>query len=209
MQFGPDFRAGLDHLFRWRRDVRRFRPDPVDPELIIRLLSQAEMAPSVGLSQPWRWMLVESGAAQDAVRANFTDANAKALQTYSGSQRDTYARLKLEGLDTAPVHIAAFSDETTLQGSGLGASTMPEMRRYSVVCAITQLWLAARAEGLGIGWVSILDPDRLIRDLTVPDGWHFVAYLCLGFPAEDHVDPELERAGWEHRRPASVPHLIR
>ncbi|MDH3668608.1 MAG: nitroreductase family protein, partial [Paracoccaceae bacterium] len=93
-----------------------------------------------------------------------------------------------------------FCDEETGQGSGLGAGTMPEMRRYSVVCAVMQLWLSARAEGLGAGWVSILDPDRLTRDLDVPDAWRLIAYLCLGWPEEEQADPELERAGWEDRR---------
>lgn len=209
MQFDSKFREGLSQLFRWRRDVRRFRPDPVAPDLIDHLLAQAASAPSVGLSQPWRWMLVQSAPARNAVKANFAAANSAALEGYAGQQRQSYARLKLEGLDTAPVQIAAFSDETTIQGAGLGTRTMPEMRRYSVVCAITQIWLAARAEGLGLGWVSILDPARLAADLDPPQGWHFVAYLCLGRPAEEHTDPELERAGWEHRRPGPESCLIR
>lgn len=209
MQFSPEIREGLDQLFRWRRDVRRFRTDAIKNELVTRLLAQAATAPSVGLSQPWRWMLVESQPARAAVRSNFAYTNARALDGYSGDKRKIYARLKLEGLDAAPVQIAAFSDETTQQGSGLGAGTMPEMRRYSVVCAITQLWLAARAEGLGIGWVSILDPVRLTQDLSAPEGWHFVAYLCMGHPAEDHTDPELERAGWENRRADPQSCLIR
>ncbi len=98
------------------------------------------------------------------------------------------------------MQIAIFCDEATEQGSGVGIRTMPEMRHYSVVCAVMQLWLAARAEGLGAGWVSILDPDRLARDLGVPDGWHLIAYLCLGWPEEEHSDTELERVGWENRR---------
>ena len=207
MEFGPDMRDGLDRLFRWRRDVRRFRRDPVDPELVEHLLEQAALAPSVGLSQPWRWVLVESVRNRTAIRANFTAANADALASYDEDRAESYAGLKLAGLDEAPVHLAVFCDEQTRQGAGLGAATMPETRRYSVVCAISQLWLAARAHGLGLGWVSILDPDRVRLDLDLPDAWHFIAYLCLGYPEEEHEDPELERAGWETRR--AIPALVR
>ena len=207
MEFGPDLRDGLDRLFRWRRDVRRFRLDPVDPALVQHLLAQAALAPSVGLSQPWRWVLVENAKTRAAVRANFEAANANALDAYDGDRAARYARLKLSGLDQAPVQLAVFCDEHTDQGAGLGAATMPETRRYSVVCAISQLWLAARAHGLGLGWVSILDPARLAADLDAPEDWRFIAYLCLGYPEEEHEDPELERAGWETRR--AIPALVR
>ena len=200
MEFTPAFRDQLGELFAWRRDVRRFRPDPVAPELIRRLLDQTGLAPSVGLSEPWRFVMVESAPARAAVLAHFEAANAEALEGYSGDQARLYASLKLSGMREAPVQIAIFCDETTAQGSGVGAQTMPEMRRYSVVCAVMQLWLAARAEGLGLGWVSILDPDRLGRDLTVPQDWRLIAYLCLGWPEEEHCDTELERVGWEQRR---------
>jgi 5,6-dimethylbenzimidazole synthase len=199
MEFTQAFRDQLAALFAWRRDVRRFRPDPVAPELIGRLLDQTGLAPSVGLSEPWRFIMVESPAARASALANFEAANAEALAGYSGDQVRLYASLKLSGMRGAPVQIAIFCDEATGQGSGLGARTMPEMRRYSVVCAVMQLWLAARAEGLGAGWVSILDPDRLAADLAVPEGWRLIAYLCLGWPEEEHSDAELERAGWEDR----------
>jgi len=200
MEFSDEFRARLAELFAWRRDVRRFRPDPVAPELVQRLLGQTGMAPSVGLSEPWRFVMVESAAARAAALANFEAANAEALKGYTGDQARTYATLKLSGMREAPSQIAVFCDESTAQGAGLGLRTMTEMRRYSVVCAIMQLWLAARAEGLGVGWVSILDPGRLSRDLDIPAGWRLVAYLCLGWPEEEHEDAELQRAGWEARR---------
>ena len=200
MEFTPAFRDQLAELFAWRRDVRRFRPDPVAPELIQHLLDQIGLAPSVGLSEPWRFVMVESKEARAAAQANFEAANAQAVAGYCGEQQRLYASLKLSGMREAPVQIAIFCDETTAQGSGVGAQTMPEMRRYSVVCAVMQLWLAARAEGLGLGWVSILDPDRLGRDLTVPQDWRLIAYLCLGWPEEEHCDTELERVGWEQRR---------
>ncbi len=200
MDFCQAFRDQLGDLFAWRRDVRRFRPDPVSPDLVARLIGQTRLAPSVGLSEPWRFVMVESVGARQAAVANFETANAQALGGYTGEQARLYASLKLTGMREAPVQIAVFCAEETGQGSGLGAGTMPEMRRYSVVCAVMQLWLSARAEGLGAGWVSILDPDRLARDLDVPDTWRLIAYLCLGWPEEEQADPELERAGWEDRR---------
>jgi 5,6-dimethylbenzimidazole synthase len=199
MEFNQAFRDQLATLFAWRRDVRRFRKDPVAPALIGHLLAQTGLAPSVGLSEPWRFIMVESPTARAAALANFETANADALNGYADDQARLYATLKLSGMRDAPVQIAIFCDEATDQGSGLGARTMPEMRRYSVVCAVMQLWLAARAEGLGAGWVSILDPDRLAADLAVPEGWRLIAYLCLGWPEEEHSDAELERAGWESR----------
>ncbi len=200
MEFTQPFREQLAELFAWRRDVRRFRPNPVAPELIRRLLDQTGLAPSVGLSEPWRFVMVESKEARAAALANFETANAEALTGYTGDQARLYASLKLSGMREAPVQIAIFCDQATAQGSGVGVQTMPEMRRYSVVCAVMQLWLAARAEGLGAGWVSILDPGRLSASLGVPDDWRLIAYLCLGWPEEEHRDTELERAGWEDRR---------
>src|SRR5262249_2095850 len=108
-----------------------------------------------------------------------------------------YAGLKLAGLDDAPCHLAVFTDRSTAQGHGLGRRTMPEMIEYSAVTAIHTIWLAARAEGVGMGWVSILDPAAVAAILDVPASWKLIGYLCLGFPqAEDDI-PDLERAGWE------------
>jgi 5,6-dimethylbenzimidazole synthase len=126
-------------------------------------------------------------------------ANAKALETYDDEQRARYAKLKLEGLEDAPVHLAVFADEETEAGSGLGRQTMPQTLRYSVVAAIQTLWLAARAEGLGLGWISILEPEVLCRVLDVPESWTLIAYLCIGRPVEEHLDPELERHHWQER----------
>lgn len=207
MEFGPEIRDGLDQLFRWRRDVRHFQPTPIQPGLIDDLLAQADTAPSVGLSQPWRWVRVTSPDRRALVCQNFQTANAQALAACADDRRQVYAKLKLSGLEEAPEHLAVFCDDATPQGAGLGARTMPETRRYSTVCAIFQLWLSARARGLGLGWVSILDPDQLTKDLEVPQDWHFIAYLCLGYPQKAHDDPELQRAGWETRR--TIPPLIR
>ena len=196
-QFDAAFRQSFRDLVLWRRDVRRFRRDPIDPGLIHSLLELASHAPSVGHCQPWRFVLVESAECRAAVRSSFVRANANALESYDGEQRAHYAKLKLEGLDDAPVHLAVFADEATEAGSGLGRQTMPQTLRYSVVAAIQTLWLAARAEGLGLGWISILEPEVLCRVLEVPESWTLVAYLCIGRPVEEHLDPELERHHWQ------------
>lgn len=198
-EFDAGFRHRLEELYRWRRDVRRFRRDPLEPALLERLLVLAALAPSVGNSQPWRFVKVDDPARRAAVRANFEAANRAALAAYEGERAALYARLKLAGLDAAPVHLAVFGDEATPHGCGLGRATMPETLAYSVVGAVHGLWLAARAHGVGIGWVSILDPDEVRRRLDVPASWRLIAYLCVGYPQEEHLDPELERHGWQRR----------
>jgi len=196
-RFDAAFRASLRDLIVWRRDVRRFKTDAIDPGLISALIGLACHSPSVGRSQPWRFVLVESAKRRAGIRESFKRANAQALDGYSDEKRRLYARLKLEGLDAAPVQLAVFADEATEAGSGLGRQSMPETLRYSVVAAIQTLWLAARAHGLGVGWVSILEPEAVAEALEVPSTWTLTAYLCLGWPQEEHIDPELERSGWQ------------
>jgi 5,6-dimethylbenzimidazole synthase len=197
--FDDRFRAELDQLLSWRRDVRRFRRDPVPRPLLSEILALAQLSPSVGNSQPWRWVEVASQPKREAVRENFRGCNGQALAAQEASRAASYARLKLEGLDAAPAQYAVFCDHGTAQGHGLGALTMPEALDYSVASMITVMWLAARARGLGLGWVSILDPERLKRDLGTPPTYRFIAYLCLGWPEEEHETPELERSGWQER----------
>jgi len=199
-EFDDAFRVRLVELLTWRRDVRRFRAEPLPDGLLEHLLEVAALAPSVGLSQPWRFVIVEDAGRRAEVRANFERANAAALAAYEGAEAQSYARLKLAGLDEAPVHLAVFADPGTAQGHGLGRRTMPEMIEYSAVTAIHTLWLAARAHGIGLGWVSILDPAAVGRILDVPPEWSLVGYLCLGYPQEADDTPALERAGWERRR---------
>jgi len=194
------FRRDLRSLLTWRRDVRRFCGDRPPEGTLERLIDLACLAPSVGLSQPWRFVIVEDPARRSAVRANFTACNADALADYSEERAARYARLKLAGLDEAPLHLAVFADRATLQGSGLGRRTMPEMAEYSVVAAVHTIWLAARAEGIGMGWVSILDPAAIAAILDLPAAWRFIGYFCLGYPRDEDTVPALERAGWETRR---------
>ena len=202
--FGPAFQAKLDTLFRWRRDVRRFRRDALPDGLLDRLLAIANAAPSVGLSQPWRFVMVDDPARRAAVRADFEACNAAALTTQDETRAENYARLKLAGLEQAPRHVAVFVEPDPAQGHGLGRRTMPESVAYSAVIAVHTLWLAARAHGIGLGWVSILDPSRIREILDVPETWQLVAYLCIGYPEIEAVTPELEREGWEKRRSISI-----
>jgi len=201
--FDAAFRGKLDDLFRWRRDVRRFRSDPIDADLLREVLSSAALAPSVGFSQPWRLVLVEDQERRAAIRENFRQCNREALADYAGDRAGLYASLKLAGLDEAPVHLAVFADRGTASGHGLGRKTMPEMLHYSAALAVHTLWLSARARGIGVGWVSILDPVEVSRTLDVPECWDLVAYLCVGYPQDCGADPELLRIGWEERDPAA------
>lgn len=207
-RFDAGFREKLTQLFAWRRDVRRFKPDPVDAAILDDLIAQAALAPSVGLSEPWRLVKVDDRGRRAAIAAEFERANAEALAEYEGERAAHYARLKLSGLREAPIHLAMFAEEAPAQGGGLGRRTMPETVRYSAVTAVYTFWLAARARGIGVGWVSILDPRRVADILETPGDWALVAYLCVGWPVEEHDDPELHRHGWERRR-AAIPVLQR
>lgn len=200
-QFDADFRARLRELFRWRRDVRRFRPDPLPDGALERYIAIACSSPSVGLSQPWRFVIVDDAQRRQRVIANFQSCNADALGDYGGDLAARYASLKLAGLREAPCHLAVFADHSTAAGKGLGRRTMPETVDYSVVAAIMSLWLAARAEGLGAGWVSILDPKKIAAILEVPESWRLIGYFCVGYPQLEDDVPELERADWEQRQP--------
>jgi len=204
IQFDTAFRARLRDLLLWRRDVRRFRHDPLPTGMLESLIELACLAPSVGLSQPWRFVIVEDAARRAAVRDNFAACNAQALSAQAPQRAGLYARLKLAGLGEAPVHFAVFADRATAQGHGLGRRTMPEMIEYSAVTAVHTIWLAARAQGIGLGWISILDPAAIASILEVPTTWKLIGYFCLGYPeAEDRV-PELEQAGWEERSAVSA-----
>jgi 5,6-dimethylbenzimidazole synthase len=207
--FDAAFRDQFAQLLGWRRDVRRFLDKPVDQGLLDQLKTLSDLAPSVGNSQPWRFIDVRDETARAAVIDSFARSNERAAQGYEGEKAALYASLKLEGLRQAPVHLAVFCDEATVQGSGLGRQTMPEMLRYSTVAAVQTLWLAARAHGLGVGWVSILEPDAVTSALDVPADWTLVAYLCLGWPQEEHCDPELVRHGWQQRTPSEARFLTR
>lgn len=200
--FSSSFAAKLGELFKWRRDVRHFRRTEVPQETVDWLIEQANLAPSVGLSQPWRFVMVDDPTLRAKVRANFELCNEAALTGQKAENAVLYARLKLAGFDDAPCQFAVFAEPDPQQGRGLGRGTMPETTTYSAVMAVHTLWLAARAVNLGLGWVSILDPVAVAQALDVPQAWVFIGYFCLGYPASESETPELERLGWEARRNA-------
>jgi 5,6-dimethylbenzimidazole synthase len=201
--FDNAFRARLRDLVIWRRDVRHFRRDPLPAGVVEDLIELACLAPSVGLSQPWRFVIVDDAAIRAAIRSNFAACNAEALAAQKSERAGLYARLKLAGLEEAPCHLAVFADRETVQGHGLGRHTMPEMIEYSAVTAVHTIWLTARAQGIGMGWVSILEPKVVAEHLRVPPEWKFIGYFCLGYPQLDDTMPELEQVGWEQRNLAS------
>lgn len=197
MELTQAHRDALRDILRWRRDVRHFLPDPVPEDALTRLRAAMDMAPSVGNARPWRVLQVQTPALQQAVIANFEGANANAAAIYDDAKRARYNALKLAGLREAPVHLAIFTARDPDAGHGLGRQSMPEMLDYSTVAAIHTLWLAARAENLGVGWVSILDPTGVAKTLGAPDDWALTGYLCLGKAASDDDTPLLHRNEWQ------------
>ena len=203
--FASEERAAVYRAVAERRDVRRgFLPEPLPEALLARLLGAAHQAPSVGLMQPTRFIVVRDAGVRARVHEVFRAANERAAAQYAGGQQEAYAGLKLEGLLEAPQHICVLCEHESAQGAGLGRQTMPEMAAYSSVCAVQNLWLAARAEGVGVGWVSILDVAALREVLRVPEKLTVVAYLCVGYVERFEEVPDLERLGWETRRGVAV-----
>lgn len=201
--FSDGFSRQLEQLFRWRRDVRQFRPDPLPEDEVVRLLSVAHNAPSVGNSQPWRMIRVFSDQLKETIASHVDACNEEAAASYSEAEQAEYRALKLHGIREAPVQIAFYCDSGRHAGRGLGRRTMETTLEWSVVMAIHSLWLAARARGIGLGWVSIVEPDILSRLLSVPSEWRLVGYVCLGYPIKAQAKPELETLNWQARLPLS------
>lgn len=191
--------AVLQEIILHRRDVRgnRFVDRPLEPEIVEQLLNAALHAPSVGFSQPWEFVLVTDRDTRRLVRAGFDAANAAAQPAFAGRE-DAYTRLKLEGILEAPLNIAVFY--TPPEVPVLGQTSMAEVGLYSVVCAVQNMWLMARALNVGLGWVSILDPEQVRDLLHAPVGHRLVAYLCVGYTDGFYDRPELELLQWEKRR---------
>lgn len=202
MQFNSLDAECLARILRWRRDMRHFRPDPIPESTIERLRQSIDLAPSVGNARPWRLIEAQSPAIRAAVRENFVSANAEAITTYAGKQREDYCKLKLEGLDRAPLQIAVFTVIDPEAGHRLGRLSMPETLMQSTAMAIYTLWLTARVNNLGLGMVSIFDPGAMQRSFEVPEDWRFTAYLCIGYAEYDDDLPLLHRAGWQENEPA-------
>jgi len=198
--FSAAERRGVYRAIYERRDIRsQFLPKPVPDGILGRLLDAAHHGPSVGFMQPWDFIVIRDGAVRGAIRDCFLEANRDAARRYKGERRRLYGGLKLEGILEAPVNLCITCDRQRQRGAGLGRQTDPATDLYSTACAVQNLWLAARAESLGVGWVSILDFDRLRELLGIPARALPVAYLCVGYVSEFPAVPALETAGWERR----------
>jgi 5,6-dimethylbenzimidazole synthase len=202
--FDDEFRGSLSELLAWRRDVREFRSDPVPQAVLAKLLEQAARAPSVGNSQPSRFVIIRSAERRRALIAHVEAEQVAAGADYDANRKAAYGRLKLHGLAHCPVVIAVYCEPDPAEGSGLGRKTMPEALVYSSVCAVHTMWLAARAEGIGLGWVSILEPATVSELLDVPRHWRFVGLLCLGYPKFEDDLPVLHKQGWQARLPVEA-----
>jgi 5,6-dimethylbenzimidazole synthase len=200
--FPEEQREGLYRAIRERRDVRsQFLPDPIAPDVLVRLLRAAHHAPSVGFMQPWDFLVIDSLEIRQQVKALYEQANAAAASNYTDERAALYRRLKLEGIVDSPINLCITCDRQRGGPHVLGRNTMLETDLFSTCLAVQNLWLAARAEGIGVGWVSIVDPEQLARTLQLPEHVQPVAYLCLGYVSEFLPRPELEIAGWRARLP--------
>jgi 5,6-dimethylbenzimidazole synthase len=201
-RFSDEQRAGLYRAIHERRDVRsQFLPDPIAADVLARLLQAAHHAPSVGFMQPWDFIVIDNIDVKRAVKMLYDEANAAAANNYSDERAAQYRRLKLEGIVDSPINLCVTCDRQRGGPHVLGRNTMLETDLFSTCLAVQNLWLAARAEGIGVGWVSIVDPARLARTLKLPAQVYPVAYLCLGYVSEFLPKPELEIAGWRSRLP--------
>lgn len=201
--FTPKEREAIYKVIRERRDVRHFRSDPIDPEVLKRMIQAAMQAPSVGYMQPWNFVLISNPAVRRSVYDAFARANQKAAGMFSEDRKNVYSTLKLEGILESALNICVTCDRGRFGPVVLGKTCQPEMDLYSVVCAVQNLWLAARCEGVGVGWVSIIKPDDLIAILKLPINVVPVAYLCVGFCDKFAEEPELKTIGWLPELPMS------
>jgi len=184
-----------------RRDVRRFLSAPIPAEVVERILLAAHHAPSVGFMQPWNFIVIRDPHTKTSIKQTFLSARSQEAERFSNDRKKLYLSLKLEGIEEAPLNICVTCDSTRHGPAILGRTLMPQTDVYSTCCAIQNLWLAARAEGLGVGWVSILSEERLKEMLRIPVHITVVGYLCVGYPEQFEAKPELETVGWLDRLP--------
>ncbi len=200
-EFSSVKKQGLYEAIYKRRDVRHFISKPVDPEKLGRILNAAHHAGSVGYMQPWNFLVIADPEVKRKIAMNFKASNEEAAQKFSGDQQKLYNSLKLEGIQDAAINICVTCDRTRFGPNVLGRNTVFETDLFSTCCAVQNLWLAARAEGLAVGWVSILSNAQLKEDLDIPDHIQPVAYLCVGHTKSFYPKPMLETAGWGQRLP--------
>jgi len=183
-----------------RRDVRKeFKPDQIPDDVLMRILTAAHHAPSVGFMQPWDFIVIKNIGTKKKIKKAFASAHAEAANMFDEEKRKKYKSFKLEGIIEAPIGICVTCDRTRNGPVVVGRTAIPEMDLYSSVCAVQNLWIAARAENLGVGWVSIIHNEALQEILKIPVHIVPVAYLCVGYVSFFHEKPELEKAGWLHR----------
>jgi 5,6-dimethylbenzimidazole synthase len=201
-EFTEAEKRGLYRAIYERRDVRdHFLSSPIPEDVLRKLLDAAHHAGSVGFMQPWSFIVVRSPEVKQRVKALFEQANAAATEAFEGERRAMYSRMKLEGICEAPVNLCVTCDPTRNGPHVLGRHTIRETDVYSTCCAVQNLWLAARAEGIGVGWVSIFDPAELRAVLRIPSHVLLVSYLCVGYVTEFLSRPQLETVGWQSRLP--------
>ncbi len=196
-EFSRSERDGLYKAIHSRRDVRSgFTQEQIPDGAMVRILEAAHHAPSVGFSQPWNFILIRDQKTRRAIKASFDEERMRAADHAEESKRAKYLSLKLEGILDSAVNVCVTYDPTRFGPFVIGRNTIPETGVYSVCCAVQNLWLAARVEGIGVGWVSILSNEALRQALSLPDHITPVAYLCLGYVKEFAEKPDLEDAGW-------------
>ena len=200
-EFSSDEREAVYRAIEERRDVRAFRTDPIPDATLQRILDAAHHAPSVGFMQPWNFIVVRDPATKARVQTVFARENERAATQFEGARGELYRTLKLEGIMEAPVNLCVTCDRTRSGPHVLGRNTIIDTDVYGTCCAIQNLWLAARVEGVGVGWVSILRNEDLREILGIPEHVIPVAYLCIGYPKEFLDEPELQRRGWAERLP--------
>lgn len=195
----------LDDIYKIiheRRDVRdEFLPQPLSDDVVMRLLDAAHNAPSVGFQQPWNFILIRDEAIKNQVKDIFTHAQQQEAAIFDDEKKQLYHQLKLQGISKAPLNIVVTCDKSRDGNTGLGRFHNPQMSAYSCVCAVQNLWLAARAENIGVGWVSIYHEPNLRKLLNIPDNIEIIAYLCVGYVSHFYDSPELEQKGWRKRVP--------
>jgi 5,6-dimethylbenzimidazole synthase len=194
--FPSEWRRGIYEAIARRRDIRSFRPDPIPPEVLARMLFAAHHAGSVGFSQPWNFLLVEDLELRRRIHAHVDAQRLRAASAFDQARREQYLSFKLEGILDAPLNICVTCDRTRFGPGIIGRNTVYDTDIYSACVAVQNLWLAARAEGIGVGWVSILKPEVIQEILGIPEHVIVVAYLCVGYPVEFTERPLLETAGW-------------
>jgi len=199
-EFSKEEKNGFYKAIFSRRDVRsHFTSRPIDEEIIMKILEAAHHAPSVGFSQPWNFILIKDNKTKKKIKESFEKEREHSAKLVEEPRRSKYLSFKLEGIIDAPVNICVTYDPSKFGPFVIGRTSIPETGIYSVCCAVQNLWLASRAEGIGVGWVSILSNEVLKRVLDLPEHVTPIAYLCLGYVEQFAKKPDLETAGWLSR----------